>query len=156
MKKVLILFIFTWMIVMTTFSQLTTWTWDQYKVKFDAPTDFKVDDNNAEVFSAGNGHINLTIYPQTNVSTEIDAMTENLSKWAINTDLSFDMQPEFLEDLNGYWGVYIDGEASNGNPTTVVLLIDPDYPDIGLYIWLQYQIDYFETAVDILASFTPN
>lgn len=137
-------------------AQNTTWTWDMYKVKFNAASNFVVSENNSEIFSAGNGHINLTIYPQKNVSTEYPDMVANLRTWAVSTALTFDMEPEFLEDLNGYWGVYIDGTASNGNPTSVVLLIDPDYPEIGLYIWLQYQPEYLDAAVEILSSFTPN
>lgn len=137
-------------------AQMTEWTWDTYRVKYSAPSNFKVLKNSASGFSAGNNNINLTIYPENGANISYDAMLSSLTRWAKAQKLSFADGAQYLEDLNGYWGCYIDGTASNGNPTSVLLLIDPDYPEIGLYIWLQYQDGYLDTAVEILQSFTPN
>lgn len=137
-------------------AQMTTWTWDTYKVKFDAPSNFKTSKNSATGFSAGNTNINLTIYPENGANISYEKMLRSLQKWADNQNLSYDGDAAYMEDLNGYWGCYIDGVAPNGNPTSVLLLIDPDYPEIGLYVWVQYQDGYLDTAVDIISSFTPN
>jgi len=136
------------------FAQMTTWTWDLYKMKFDAPADFKISKNDKTIFSAGNGKLHLTIYPK-NGNISYDDMLSGLSTWANNQTLSYDSEPAYMEDLNRYWGCYIDGSASNGNPTTVMILKDPDYPEIYFYVWLQYQSVYFDTAVEIIKSFTP-
>jgi hypothetical protein len=136
-------------------AQMTTWTWDTYKVKYSAPSNFKVSKNSAAGFSAGNTNINLTIYPEKGANISYDDMLNSLTAWADAQSLGYDAGAEYIE-LNGYWGCYIDGVASNGNPTSVLLLIDPDYPEIGLYVWLQYQDGYLDTAVEMLRSFTPN
>lgn len=155
MKKSLLLFAFVALSHLAS-AQMKTWTWDTYKIKYSAPSNFKVSQNTKDVFSAGNQNVNLTIYPRTGESLGYDDMTNALRKWAKSSKVSFTGTPEQLNDLNGYWGVYIDGTAENGNPTTMLLLIDPDYPEIALYVWLQYQDGYVDTAVEILKSFTPN
>ena len=82
-------------------------------------------------------------------------MKSLLKTWAKENKLKFDGSVEDMEDLNGYWGVYVDGTGENDLPTTVLLLIDPDYPDISLYVWVQYQEDQLDNAVKILRSFVP-
>ena len=155
MKKSLFLLAF---VVLSHFAsaQMKTWTWDTYKVKYSAPSNFKVSKNTKDVFSAGNTNINLTIYPRTGENLAYDDMDGALRKWARSSKVSFSGEPNLMESLNGYWGVYVDGTAENGNPTTMLILVDPDYPEIALYVWLQYQDDYVDTAVEILKSFTPN
>ena len=137
-------------------AQMTTWTWEVNAVQFQAPSNFKVSKNNGDIFSAGNANLNLTIYSEKGANHTYEKMTGVISKWATNNNLSYDSEPAFMEDLNRYWGCYIDGYASNGNPTTVMLLVDPDFPEIGMYVWLQYQDGYLDTAVEILSSFVPN
>lgn len=106
MKKLLLL---TWVILLgigSVNAQMQTWTWDTYKVKFDAPKDFKVLKNDATTFSAGNSGINLTIYPQKGKSFTKNSMASSLKDWAVKSKLTFDGAPEPLDDLNGYWGLY--------------------------------------------------
>lgn len=137
-------------------AQMTTWTWDMYKIQFKAPSNFKVSKNDKTCFSAGNTNINLTIYPKKGVEANYDEMLSSLTNWADDSNLYYEEGAQYMDDLNRYWGCYIDGVASNGNPTTVLLLVDPDFPDIELYIWIQYQEGYLDTAVEILTSFTPH
>ena len=143
-------------IVQLASAQMTEWTWDTYQTKFMAPKDFKVLKNDKTIFSAGNEHINLTIYPREDSELEYEEMLELLENWAISTKLTYETGGEYIEDLNGYWGCFIDGIAENDNPTTVMLIADPDFPDIHFYIWMQYQDGYFDTAVEILKSISPN
>lgn len=155
MKKTIFLFAFVALSHWAS-AQMTTWTWDTYKIKYSAPSNFKISKNTKEAFSAGNTNINLTIYPHVDENLAYDDMAGALRTWAKSSSVSFQGAPQQMEDLNGYWGVYIDGKANNGNPTTMLILIDPDYPEIALYVWLQYQSGYVDTAVQILKSFTPN
>lgn len=41
----------------TVTAQLKTWNWSDYKMQFKAPVDFKIDENTAEKFTAGNGKL---------------------------------------------------------------------------------------------------
>ena len=81
MKNLLFLLSF---LLTTTFvsAQMTTWTWDLYKVQFQAPSNFKVSKNDKSGFSAGNGHINLTIYPENGKNHSLDQMAGSLESWA--------------------------------------------------------------------------
>jgi hypothetical protein len=63
-------------------------------------------------------------------------------------------QPIYLENLNGYWGCAIDG-TSNKLPATIMLIVNPDHPDISFYIWINYSKEYYHDAIAILKSFTP-
>jgi hypothetical protein len=135
---------------------LESWTWDTYKMKFKVPNNFKVSDNDATKFSAGNGNLHLTIYPRKDEELTYETMQSALRKWARSNNVNYEGEVKYMKSLNEYWGVYIDGTGSNGLPTSLLLLVDPDYTTNSFYIWLQYQRDYFDTAVDILKSFTPN
>lgn len=138
------------------FAQMTTWTWDTYKFEFDAPDNFEISKNSEDGFSAANANINLTIYPKKGTALNYKKMLSSLTEWADIQNLDYEEGASYIDGLNGYWGCYIDGVAPNDNSTTVLLLIDPDYPEICLYIWLQYHDDYVNTAVEIIQSFTPN
>jgi hypothetical protein len=131
------------------------WTWDSYKMAFSVPADFKVLEKSSTMFSAGNEDINLTIYPEKGETVTKAEMKNLLRAWARDNKLKFDGSPEIMTDLNRYWGVYIDGVA-NELPTSILMLIDPDYPDIKHYVWIQYAADEEDTAVKILTSFIPN
>ena len=132
---------------------LKRWTWDDYKMEFRAPNDFSIDGNTSTKFDAGNGKLHLTIYPQKGDKMAYDDMKAALRKWA--RDNNIDGEIKYMSNLNGYWGVYVDGTAANGLSTSILLLVDPDYPTISFYVWLQYQSAAFQTAVDILKSFKP-
>jgi hypothetical protein len=136
-------------------AQLKTWNWSEYKMEFKAPSSFKVDENNSEKFSAGNGNLYLTIYPKKGTKMSYEGMKGALRDWSRNNDLTYRGDVAYMSNLNRYWGVYIDGTAPSGLPTTLMLLVDPDYSNIYFYIWLQYQKEYLQTAVDILKSFRP-
>ena len=134
---------------------LKTWNWTDYKMQFKAPPDFSIDENNADKFAAGNGKLYLTIYPKKGSKMSYEGMRGALRDWSRKNDLTYDKDVQYMSNLNGYWGVYIDGVARSGLPTTLLLLVDPDYSTISFYVWLQYQSSYLNTAVAILKSFMP-
>ena len=136
-------------------AQLKTWNWTEYKMQFKAPSSFKIDENNSEKFSAGNGNLYLTIYPKKGTKMSYEGLKNALRDWSRQNDLTYKKDVQYMSNLNRYWGVYIDGVAPSGLPTTLLLLVDPDYSNISFYVWLQYQSDYVDTAVEILKSFVP-
>ncbi len=138
-----------------TTSGMKTWDWNTYKMQFKAPTDFTVDENSSSKFDAGDGRLHLTIYPKKGDKLQESDLKSLLRSWARDTKLTYSGGVQSMTNLNGYWGVYLDATASNNLPTTVLLLVDPDDPTISFYVWLQYQAQYEDLAVDILKSFKP-
>lgn len=141
---------------------LQTWTWDSYKMKFKAPDNMRIQNSDANSFEATNDKISLDIYPRKGENLTYDGMKNAIMKWADDNQVVYtnyntdgDKQPIYLNDINGYWGCAIDGKK-NGFPTSVLLLIDPDYPEISFYIWISYSDEYYHDAVTILKSFQPN
>ena len=136
-------------------AQLKTWNWNDYKMQFKAPVDFKIDENTPEKFAAGNGKLYLTIYPKKGAKMSYEGMRGALRDWSRQNDLTYKKDVQYMSNLNRYWGVYIDGVAPSKLPTTLLLLVDPDYTNISFYVWLQYQSNSLDTAVEILKSFMP-
>lgn len=137
-------------------ADLKTWNWTSYKVQFKAPSDFTIDENSGSKWDGGNGKLHLSIYPKKGEEIERSQLKSLLRSWARDTKVTYSEDVQTMSNLNGYWGVYIDGKGSNGLPTSILLLVDPDDPSISFYIWLQYQSGYLDTAVDILKSFKPS
>ncbi len=140
---------------------LQTWTWDTYKMKFKAPDNMVVEENDADGYQATNKSITLDIYPRKGENLTYDGMKNAIVKWAAQSSLSYDAnnssgdaQPIYLKNINGYWGCAIDG-TKQGFAASVVLLVNPDYPELSYYIWVSYAPEYYHDAVAILKSFTP-
>lgn len=134
---------------------MVTYTWSTYKMKFDIPTSFTEKVNNSEKFEASNPDINLTIYPRKGENLDADGMINALSGWVSDSQIENLTQMDVVTDqLNGYWGVYQEG-TKNGWPVFLMLMVDPDYPDISFYVWVSYREGTEDTAVKILLSFKP-
>lgn len=140
---------------------LQLWTWDTYKIKFKAPDNLVVQKNDATVYEATNKAMALDIYPRKGENLTYDGMKNAIIKWADDLNLSYNTensdgntQPIYLENINGYWGCAIDGSKS-GFPATVMLIVNPDYPELSFYIWISYAKEYYHDAVAVLKSFTP-
>ncbi|HVZ55908.1 MAG TPA: hypothetical protein VG870_04555 [Chitinophagaceae bacterium] len=141
---------------------LKKWTWDTYKMEFQAPENMDVTENNADAFKASNGSITLDIYPRKGQNMTYDGMKTAIIKWADDSGLQYDnynsyngeKQPFYLSNLNRYSGCAIDG-SKRGFPASMLLIQDPDYPDTVFYIWISYAKEYADDAVAILKSFRP-
>ena len=135
---------------------LKQYTWDSYKTKFKIGTDFKVKESTGTSFSAGNKDINLTIYPRTGGHNNSSQLQTDLKSWVKDSKVtvSSDGYKE-LPDLNGYHGYMIDG-TYEGWPVFMMNIVDPDYTDIHLYVWVSYDTKTYDIALEILKSFTPN
>ncbi|HEY9343341.1 MAG TPA: hypothetical protein VIQ23_17285 [Hanamia sp.] len=139
---------------MVSAQSLQTWTWDTYKMKFRAPDNMIVQQNNADSYQATNNNITLDIYPRTGENLTYDGMKNAISNWANQVSLNYTKGPIYMENINRYWGCAIDG-TKQGFSATAVLLVDPDYPDISFYVWISYAREYYHDAVAILRSFQP-
>jgi len=140
---------------------LKAFTWDTYKMKFKISDDMTVVDNNANKFEATNHNITMDIYPRKGENLTYSGMKNAIINWATQESLRYaaqntsgDDQPIYLKNLNGYWGCAIDG-TKNSTAATMLLLVDPDYPDISFYVWISYLDGYYQDALQILKSFQP-
>jgi hypothetical protein len=160
-KTLLALMLLAGISTFTNAQSLKTWTWDDYKMKFKVPDDMTVRANSGDKFEASNGSITIDIYPRKGENLTYNGMKNAIIKWADQEDLYYktynssgEEQPIYMKSLNGYWGCAIDGSKS-GNGASMLLLVDPDYPDISFYIWISYQDSYYHDVVQILKSFQP-
>jgi hypothetical protein len=140
---------------------LQAWQMDQYKMKFKAPDNMSVIENDGDGFKASNSSMTLSIFPRKGEGLTYDGMKNAIIKWAGEVSLMYNeynskgnKQPIYLSDINGYWGCAIDG-TRNGLSSTMLLLIDPDYPDISFYISINYSSEYYHDAVKMIESFQP-
>jgi hypothetical protein len=134
-----------------------TFTWEPYKTKFKVPGDFSVTTSSGEEWSGTNRKITMDIYPRKNENLSRTEMKNNLYSWAADNGVKNigDVTVLDEEKLNGYWGYMYEGNKGEF-PVAVMMLVDPDYPDISLYIWVSYKEGYEDTVIEMLMSFTPN
>lgn len=145
---------------MITAQTLQTWNWTYYNMKFKAPDNMALQENDASGYQASNNNMTLDIYPRNSENLTYDGMKNAIVNWANQISLSYSTnsggstQPIYLESINGYWGCAIDG-SKEGFPASILLLMDPNHPDISFYVWISYAKEYYHDAVAILKSFQP-
>jgi hypothetical protein len=139
------------------FGQMKTFTWDTYKTKFKVPDDFEVDESTSEKWIGHNDGINLSIYPRKDEKLSHREMDKAVHQWAVDNGVKNigDVVELDEEKLNGYWGVLYEGDK-DGLSVGTMLIVDPDYPDISIYIWVNYKERETDRVLEMLKSFTPN
>jgi hypothetical protein len=139
------------------FGQMKTFTWDTYKTKFKVPSDFTVDESTGEKWIGSNRNINMSIYPRKDENLTKREMTKGVYDWAVDNGVKNigDVVELDEEKLNGYWGVLYEGDK-DGFSIGTMLIVDPDYPNITIYIWVSYRESQTDIVLEMLKSFTPN
>lgn len=134
-----------------------TFTWEPYKTKFTVPGDFRVTSSSGETWSGTNDAITMSIFPRKGENLSYAGMQKAVYGWAVDAGVKeIGTLTELAEDkLNGYWGVMYEG-VYEGFPVATMLIVDPDYPDISLYIWVSYTTGLEDSVINMLMSFTPN
>lgn len=137
--------------------EMKSFTWDTYKTKFSIPYDFRVTESTGTTWSGTNDLITLSIFPRENENLSRTGMNNAVYNWAVDNGVKEigDVTELDSDKLNGYWGVMYEGSL-DGYPVATMLLVDPDFPEISLYIWVAYTAGYEDTVIDMLMSFTPN
>ncbi|HOY32106.1 MAG TPA: hypothetical protein PKW80_09525 [Bacteroidales bacterium] len=138
------------------FAQMKTYDWEPYKTQFKVPSDFVVTESSGTKWSGKNGDIALTIYPRKDENLSHSEMLDAVYEWAVKSGVKDIGDPVELdtEKLNGYWGYLYEGTV-DGFPVGTMLIVDPDYPEISLYIWVSYREGFEDTVIDMLMSFIP-
>jgi hypothetical protein len=138
-------------------STMKSFTWDSYKTKFSVPQNFSVSKSTSEYWEGTNSDITMSIYPRKGENLTRSEMKNSVYKWALDNGVKNigDATELNSDKLNGYWGVMYEGTIDDFAVSTM-LVVDPDYPDISLYIWVSYRAAYEDTVLKMLMSFTPN
>jgi hypothetical protein len=133
------------------------YTWDTYKTKFSVPKDFRITASTGDKWSGTNDDITLSIYPRKDETLSHREMQTSLHQWAVDNNVKNigDVVELSEEKLNGYWGYLYEGDV-DGFPVGTMLIVDPDYPNISIYIWVSYREDLSDTVIKMLMSFTPS
>lgn len=161
MKKLIFIFAlkitFLFLLCCNTHSQIMkNYTWKSYHVKFQIPSTFNIVQNDASGFIAGDDDVNLNILPIVGETMTQKKMKKSLADWASSNDVYDYKDINELENLNGYWGEYIDGRLkSNDQSVTLLVIVHPDHPATMLKVWISYRDKAFDTALNLLMSFTP-
>ena len=130
-------------------------------MQFRIPDNMSIVYNDDTRFEATNHVITMDIYPRKGEQLTYSGMKNAIVAWAQQEQLHYSYynkynneQPIYLKDLNRYWGCAIDG-TKGGNDATMLLLVNPNNPDISLYVWIAYNDDYYQDVMQILNSFEP-
>lgn len=140
---------------------LQLWTWNAYKMKFKIPDDMNIKESTADKFEATNNAITIDIYPRKGENLTYNGMKKAIVNWAGKTGLTYssydsegNSQPIYMKNINGYWGCAIDG-SKDASSASMLLLVDPNFPDISFYVWIAYQEEYYHDVVQMIKSFEP-
>lgn len=161
MRQICIRSLVVLMFFLMTFSgytqEMKTFTWDAYKTKFQVPTSFTVTKSSGDYWSGTNNDITMSIYPRKNENLSPDKIKASVLTWATDNGVTDIGEAIILDSdkLNGYNGVLYEGVVK-GFPVGTLLIVDPDYPNISLYIWISYRAGLEDTVLKMLMSFTPN
>ncbi|MBI5218776.1 MAG: hypothetical protein HY958_07595 [Bacteroidia bacterium] len=137
--------------------RMVQYTWDTYKTKFSVPSTFTVTKSSGDEWQGSDNDMALSIFPKTGEKMTQREMDRALKNWARDEGVGGlgDITDVDSQKLNGYWGVFIEG-TKDGWPVCLMLIIDPDYTDTGLYIWISYKEGMVDTVLKILYSFIPS
>lgn len=136
---------------------IKSWTWNNYQVAFQAPTDLVVRENSDKVFYAGNDNVFITIYPwKGNDSVTRSNLPQLVQKWATDHKLSYSpMNAAFVKSSTSYLAYYLGGTGYHGMSTYVAAIVVSIHPKDTYLVWLQYKAGYAASAMNILNSLSP-
>jgi hypothetical protein len=132
------------------FAQTTDMVWDTHGIGFKVPSNFKIETNNSEEFSAGNDELALIIAPiQDETIAEADLAEAVL-------DMAKELEYSALTDadeikVDDFVGYYIEGQK-DGVHAVVLALLDTE-SSTNLLMVLTYTDDTRDEAIRIVQSF---
>lgn len=131
-------------------------------MKFKIMEDMEVTDNDEDEFDAKSNDIFLkilTIPGETLTYEGMKAAIIDMANSSTNFKYSTDginragyKQPMYLTNLDHFWGITLEG-AVNGGALTILLLVNPDNPDICYHVIFSYHDEYWRDIFTIMNSF---
>jgi hypothetical protein len=155
--KALILISFVLFAFLGYSQEMKTITWVAYKTKFNVPGDFYVTKSTDTYWEGNNTDISISIYPKKDENLSQDKMNSTILTWATDNGVIKIGEVKALDSkkVNGYNGVFCEGEKE-GFIIETLLIVDPDFPENSLYIWISYKELQADMVFKIITSFTPN
>ena len=145
-------------------AQFKTCGYDKQKMKFKIMQDMEVTANTDTKFEAKDKDFYLGIATITGKTYTYDGMKDGIVEIANKVKgftYSLDVinrgggkQPMYLTELDHFWGITVEGQQ-NGDAITLVLLVNPDNPDISYIVYFRYDVAYYREVKIILNSFQP-
>ncbi len=125
--------------------------WKQYGLSFKVPTTFKISENTAESFAAGDKNMDLAIQVIDYDGVDAEDMGGILGELAVEAGM--DMEEAEIGELalTTLAGAYIEGEI-DGEMTILVVLMDVE-SNIALFARITYADGFLKQANNICNSF---
>lgn len=124
--------------------------WDTHGVGFTVPSNFKIETNNAEEYTASNDNLFLSITPIQDESLTKDNLADAVI--AMAKEMSYDLVEEADEaDVDDFTGYYVKGRKDGVNAILMALL-DPN-SSTNLLVAIVYDDNSMNKAVDMANSF---
>lgn len=158
LSAILLLGIFSFTTVTKSYAQeMVQYTWSDYKTKFSVPSTFNVTKSSGTEWQGSDNDIALSIFPEKGKNLNQREIERLLRSWASEQGVGSltDATNVDSKKLNGYWGVFIEG-TKDAFPVCLMIIVDPDYPDTYIQIWVSYRDGLVDTVLKILFSFTPS
>ena len=133
----------------TAFAQVD-YHWDAHGIGFSIPSNFKVLNNNAELFEAENANLHLTINPFQDESLTMENLASEIIKSA--KELGFQGGAEIDEiKIDDFEGYYAEGTLE-GQGAFFAILLDTK-SSTNMVITLVYDDKSVDQAIKLLKSF---
>ncbi len=127
----------------------TDMIWDTHGVGFTVPDDFKIEENNAEEFTAGNDYMFLSILPIQDEWINEDDLADAVVEMAEGMEYDRIQEGDAIE-IDDFTGYYIKGRKDGANAVFFALLDKESSTNLLLVI--VYADEYEDAAVDIAVS----
>ncbi|NUO02044.1 MAG: hypothetical protein HUU01_15675 [Saprospiraceae bacterium] len=130
-------------------AQMTDLHWDTHGVGFKVPSNFVVEANNAEEFTASNDNLFLSIIPIQDESVTDDNLAEAVVEMAKGLEYDDIEEGEAME-VDDFTGYYIKGRKEGVNAVVMAMLDKKS--STNLLIVIVYADGYENQAVEVAAS----
>jgi hypothetical protein len=128
----------------------TDMVWDAHGVGFTVPSDFRIETNTREEYSAGNDNLHITIMPLQDETITTDDLADVVVFMA--EEFEYDRVQEGDDiDIDDFTGYYIKGKKDGANAILLALLDKES--STNLLVAILYANGFEDQAVDITASF---
>ena len=128
----------------------TDMVWDAHGVGFTVPSDFRIETNTRDEYSAGNDNLHITIMPLQDETITEEDLADVVVFMA--EELEYDRVQEGDDiDIDDFTGYYIKGKKSGANAILLALLDKES--STNLLVAILYANGFEDQAVDMTASF---
>lgn len=130
---------------------MTNWNWSQYGLSFDAPSNLKIQTNNATDFVAKSSMLTISINVMDYTGITLEEMAGELGSFAEEIGMAADSEVGPLR-LTTLVGVYIDGTL--GNKNALLAILADEESNIAVAVAIEYDDEEYELPTKILNSFS--